>query len=1076
MKIRFVQNIKRYFFIDGKSTRLLCFFIALALVSLTFGDVIFNKASISMVDLYNFTSEARTTGTYHPERPGYTVVNSFADPGGGAFQSEPMIQLMKFNLQTKQSPYWNPYSATGALGPETLVDLKFSPLTLLVALLGGSSWAFHLITLSLYVLAVYFLIRLITVHFRLSLISAISASVIYLLNGYNIAYLSSNGTQAYLYFPILFFTLCSFAKKPNYWRYLALIFANILFYLTTFYETTMLVMLSVYLIAFGFVLNEYPIWKTRLRVIGMQFLSAITAFFLLAFLWFPLLEGFKILKSEMLGIRTYAPAGFRGFLSFFTPKHFWESYWTIPQSIGRDFTRGAIFHFGIVTSLIVAQVFSQKKNFKNWIIIMLLILFFFFFGRIYGIPGIYQLSEIIPRINSIGQQYLWIVVAVCFPLLAAYGMDSLSQKRSKIPTLITYGIILAALFYLVFTFLPHAGKYFEIANEYITNEYISNIPIYRIFIYFNLGMLGLTVISSAIIFFHIHISPKKILLWKSLLILLAFVELFYYMNTMRYKREDIFQNPPSYISFLKQNIGNNRLVNFAGESLAPELGAAYQIPQVESLVYTFPWYQKFYERNFQTPNDRYLSVVWGFSEDAPNIHDEILDMLSVKYILTYNRTSNKYIDYFKNHNYPIVFSDSNRLIFENTDLFPRVITPSVLIKASLTPDTQGYSPRDVVFTEDDKLVKEAQALGVSQDPNDSGNIGQAEIVSYKNTKVVIHAHLQKPSILAIMDNWHPDWHAYIGGKEVYIGKINESFRGIALGQGDYTIEMKYQSKSLRIGLIFSGIVGIILFALLFFRKRFDNLLGNLVLSKLPITEPKKPNDKVSFAVVLPMYNEEKGAARCVVQVNNNLKKFKEKSAIIAVNDGSKDKTLAILLKLQKKIPSLLIANHTRNQGYGAANVTGAKLAHKKKFMYTLFMDSDLTNDPMYIKAFIAKMREGVDVIKATRYDLGGNVKEVPFKRRIVSKVGNILAKMILRLPITDYTNGFRAVKTDLLVKISFEQKGFAYLIEEIAKVSKFAKTYAEIPYILTTRKGNSESKFKYNPKVYYNYLKYLFVK
>ena len=38
-------------------------------------------------------------------------------------------------------------------------------------------------------------------------------------------------------------------------------------------------------------------------------------------------------------------------------------------------------------------------------------------------------------------------------------------------------------------------------------------------------------------------------------------------------------------------------------------------------------------------------------------------------------------------------------------------------------------------------------------------------------------------------------------------------------------------------------------------------------------------------------------------------------------------------------------------------------------------------------------------------------------RKIISKVGNFIAGIFLRLPITDYTNGFRAIKTNLLINL-----------------------------------------------------------
>lgn len=64
------------------------------------------------------------------------VGGGYHDNGGASFQSEPMMEFMKNTLSSGQSPYWNPYSSAGAVGPETLVDQKFSLFTICYAILG----------------------------------------------------------------------------------------------------------------------------------------------------------------------------------------------------------------------------------------------------------------------------------------------------------------------------------------------------------------------------------------------------------------------------------------------------------------------------------------------------------------------------------------------------------------------------------------------------------------------------------------------------------------------------------------------------------------------------------------------------------------------------------------------------------------------------------------------------------------------------------------------------------------------------------------------------------------------------
>jgi len=199
--------------------------------------------------------------------------------------------------------------------------------------------------------------------------------------------------------------------------------------------------------------------------------------------------------------------------------------------------------------------------------------------------------------------------------------------------------------------------------------------------------------------------------------------------------------------------------------------------------------------------------------------------------------------------------------------------------------------------------------------------------------------------------------------------------------------------------------------------------------------------------------------------------------LIVVNDGSKDCTGEILVRASQKNPKVILENHPKNKGYGQANLTGARRAFKEGFAYAIFMDADLTQNVKYVIAFLEEMQKGTDFIKATRYAKGGGVKGVCFRRYFVSLVGNFIAKTFLKLPLTDYTNGFRAVKTNILEKIQCEERGFAYLIEEVYKASKITKSFSEVPYILTLREDNaSRSKFKYSLGIYYKYLRWLFKK
>jgi len=119
------------------------------------------------------------------------------------------------------------------------------------------------------------------------------------------------------------------------------------------------------------------------------------------------------------------------------------------------------------------------------------------------------------------------------------------------------------------------------------------------------------------------------------------------------------------------------------------------------------------------------------------------------------------------------------------------------------------------------------------------------------------------------------------------------------------------------------------------------------------------------------------------------------------------------------------------------------------------------------------MTQGYDCIKASRIIQSGGMSVVPWQRRAISFWGNKIARLLFCLPLHDLTNGFRAVKTSILNKIELRENGFAVIMEELFLTKSFIHSYAEVPYVLTSRsKDAGQTHFTYNLRTYFTYLKY----
>jgi len=220
-----------------------------------------------------------------------------------------------------------------------------------------------------------------------------------------------------------------------------------------------------------------------------------------------------------------------------------------------------------------------------------------------------------------------------------------------------------------------------------------------------------------------------------------------------------------------------------------------------------------------------------------------------------------------------------------------------------------------------------------------------------------------------------------------------------------------------------------------------------------------------------MYNEEIGAEVCVRRICAVLDGVSYRSKLVVVNDGSSDRTRATLDRLSGQFANLIVIHHERNGGYGTALRTGMKHAEEAGFDYALFMDSDLTNDPADIPRFLPFMEQGVDVIKASRFVRGGHMQTVPWRRRIFSHAGNIVARSLFRVGVKDCTNGFRAVKVAILAQMNLRESGFPVIVEELYQAKALARSFCEVPVVLSSRSGDQRpTTFSYKPETLRKYL------
>ncbi len=194
--------------------------------------------------------------------------------------------------------------------------------------------------------------------------------------------------------------------------------------------------------------------------------------------------------------------------------------------------------------------------------------------------------------------------------------------------------------------------------------------------------------------------------------------------------------------------------------------------------------------------------------------------------------------------------------------------------------------------------------------------------------------------------------------------------------------------------------------------------------------------KVSF--VIPVFNEEESLNQLYEEIIYNLpEKYKSSYEIIFVDDGSKDNSYNILLKLAQNDKNVKIIKFRKNFGKAAALQVGFDASHGD---YVFTMDSDLQDNPKEIPRFLEKLENGYDMVtgwKKKRHD--------PISKTFPSKIFNFVTSSAFKLKLHDYNCGFKAYKKEVIKEIDIYGEMHRY-IPALANAKGFKVTEIEVEH------------------------------
>ncbi len=164
------------------------------------------------------------------------------------------------------------------------------------------------------------------------------------------------------------------------------------------------------------------------------------------------------------------------------------------------------------------------------------------------------------------------------------------------------------------------------------------------------------------------------------------------------------------------------------------------------------------------------------------------------------------------------------------------------------------------------------------------------------------------------------------------------------------------------------------------------------------------------SVMIPVYNEEESLVTLHRELDAALASVAGGVEIVFVDDGSKDRSLAVLREIAEKDPRVRVVVLDGNHGQTAAFAAGFDAVRGE---ITVTLDADLQNDPADIPRLIAKMdAEGADVVNGVRQK-----RRDSWVRLVSSRIANNARNWVTNESVTDVGCSLRAMRTAYVKRV-----------------------------------------------------------
>ncbi|MCO6489635.1 MAG: glycosyltransferase family 2 protein [Phaeodactylibacter sp.] len=199
--------------------------------------------------------------------------------------------------------------------------------------------------------------------------------------------------------------------------------------------------------------------------------------------------------------------------------------------------------------------------------------------------------------------------------------------------------------------------------------------------------------------------------------------------------------------------------------------------------------------------------------------------------------------------------------------------------------------------------------------------------------------------------------------------------------------------------------------------------------------------KIELTILMPCLNEEETIGICIGKALSFLEEHQVSGEVLIADNGSTDNSKSIARRLGARVVDV------EEKGYGSALLGGIRAARGE---FVIMGDSDDSYDFLNLGPFVAKLREGYDLVMGNRFKGGVAKGAMPFLHRYLGNpVLTFIGRLFFRIGIGDFHCGLRGFRRDSILAIGLNTPGMEFASEMVVKSALSGLKITEVPTTLS---------------------------